>query len=329
MEVVVWLIIILIGIAALLSFVFAHMITHGKRQTLDESWEWELSHVPAVKKFSRDMLTDYVIKGPKGEDIHVAMLPAPGADASGSSASSEASDKYVILAHGYTDNRYGMMKYVPHYYDQGFNCILFDERGHGLSKPEPCSYGPRELDFLMAVVKDTLERYEGSGDGSATGSGSVEVESPAITLGLHGESLGGATVLMYLAEPLVKENVKFVVDDCGFADIVTVLKVGLKMYHVPVWFLYPALLAAWVMYGIKLWKARPIDYVYGNKIPLLCMHGAKDDFIVPEHSKRVYEATSGPRELHLFEGAWHAMSAVEKPEEYGEVLARFLKGLGL
>jgi len=328
MEVVVWLIIILIGIVALLSFVFAYMITHGKRQTLDESWEWELSHVPAVRKFSRDMLTEYVIKGPEGEDIHVALLPASGTDASGSSASSEASDKYVILAHGYTDNRFGMMKYVPHYYDLGFNCILFDERGHGLSKPEPCSYGPRELDFLMAVVKDTLERY-GSGSGSATGSGSVEVDGPAITLGLHGESLGGATVLMSLAEPLVQENVKFVVDDCGFADIVTVLKVGLKMYHVPVWFLYPALWAARIMYGFKLWKARPIDYVYGNKIPLLCMHGDKDDFIVPEHSKRVYEATSGPREIHLFEGAWHAMSAVDKPEEYGEVLARFLKSLGL
>ena len=101
MEVVVWLIIILIGIAALLSFVFAHMITHGKRQTLDESWEWELSHVPAVRKFSRDMLTDYVIKGPKGEDIHVALLVFP-----------ETSDKYVILAHGYTDNRFGMMKHM-------------------------------------------------------------------------------------------------------------------------------------------------------------------------------------------------------------------------
>lgn len=302
MEVVVWLIIILIGIAALLSFVFAHMITHGKRQTLDESWEWELFHVPAVKKFSRDMLTDYVIKGPKGEDIHVALLVSP-----------EPSDKYVILAHGYTDNRFGMMKYVPHYYDLGFNCILFDERGHGESAPEPCSYGTRELDYLMAVVKDTLERYGGSG----------------FVLGLHGESLGGATVLMSLAEPLVKKNVKFVVDDCGFADIVTVLKVGLKMYHVPVWFLYPALLAAWVMYGFKLWKARPIDYVYGNKIPLLCMHGTKDDFIVPEHSKRVYEATSGPREIHLFEGAWHAMSAVDRPEEYGEVLSEFLKSLGL
>ena len=329
MGVALWIVIIVIAIVAGLSFVFAYIITHGKRQTLDESWEWELSHVPAVRKFSRDMLTDYVIKGPEREDIHVALLAAKGSDASGCSVASEASDKYVILAHGYTDNRFGMMKYVPHYYDLGFNCIIFDERGHGESVPEPCSYGLREIDYLMAVVKDTLERYGGLGDGSATGSGSVEVDGPAITLGLHGESLGGATVLMSLAEPLVQENVKFVVDDCGFADIVTVLKVGLKMYHVPVWFLYPALLAAWVMYGFKLWKARPIDYVYGNKIPLLCMHGAKDDFIVPEHSKRVYEATSGPREIHLFEGAWHAMSAVDKPEEYGEVLAKFLESLGL
>lgn len=298
----IWILIIVIAIIVGLSCVFAYMITHGKRQTLDESWEWQTSHVEAVNRFSREMFTNYVIKGPYGEDIHVALLLA-----------AEPSDKYVILAHGYTDNRFGMMKYVPHYYDLGFNCVVFDERGHGESKAEPCSYGPRELDYLMAVIKDTLTRYD-SGKG--------------IRLGLHGESLGGATVLMSLREPLVQENVKFVVDDCGFADIVTVLKVGLKMYHVPVCFLYPALWAAWVMYGFKLWKARPIDYVYGNEIPLLCMHGAKDDFIVPEHSKRVYEATSGPREIHLFEGAWHAMSAVERPEEYGEVLKKFLGAIG-
>ena len=101
-------------IVAVLSAIFAHMFTHGKRQTLEEAWQWQAEHVEAVNRFSPEMLKCYVIKGPDNEDIHVSFLPA-----------TEASDKYVILAHGYTDTRYGMMKYVPHYYDMGFNCVLF------------------------------------------------------------------------------------------------------------------------------------------------------------------------------------------------------------
>ena len=39
MGVALWIVIIVIAIVAGLSFVFAYIITHGKRQTLDESWE--------------------------------------------------------------------------------------------------------------------------------------------------------------------------------------------------------------------------------------------------------------------------------------------------
>ena len=288
-------------IVAVLSAIFAHMFTHGKRQTLEEAWQWQAEHVEAVNRFSPEMLKCYVIKGPDNEDIHVSFLPA-----------AEPSDKYVILAHGYTDTRYGMMKYVPHYYDMGFNCVLFDERGHGENRRFPCSYGIKEKGYLLAVIEDTLSRY-----------------GKDIILGLHGESLGGATVLTSLQEKAVKENVRFVVDDCGFADIVPVLKVGMRQSHVPIFMLYPSMLAAWLNYGIKLWKARPIDSVPGNTIPLICMHGAEDDFIVPDHSKRVYEATEGLKEIHLFKGAGHAASSVVAAKEYGEVLREFLKKAGI
>ena len=54
------------------------------------------------------------------------------------------------------------------------------------------------------------------------------------------------------------------------------------------------------------------------------MHGAADDFILPEHSRQVYETTSGYTEEHYFTGAGHAESAIVCTEEYGEVLETFL-----
>ena len=285
------LIILLVG-----SFISAYIITHGRRQTMDESWQWEYDNVPGTRRFTKDMLNDYTVKGPHNEDIYVSLLSAK-----------EESKKYVILAHGYTDTRYGMMKYVPHYYDLGFNCIMFDERGHGMSKPEPCSYSLREPDYLIAVFEDAFKRF-----------------GEDITVGLHGESLGGATVLTSLANETIKKRTAFVVDDCGFVEIIPVIKGLMKTMHVPAFMVYPASIAATVMYGISFFKARPIKYVRGNKIPLLCIHGADDKVISPDNSKRAYETTEGVKELHLIKGADHALSAVVAPKEYGEILSGFV-----
>ena len=301
MSIAILILLIILLLIVILSFVFAYIITHGLRMTVDESLNWQHENVPGTRRFTRDMFNDYTVKGPKGEDIHVSFLPA-----------GEPSDKYVILAHGYTDTRFGMLKYVPQYYDLGFNCIMYDERGHGESKPEPCSYGIREVDFLLAVLKDSLERY-----------------GKDVKIGLHGESLGGAIVLISLKDPLVQEKVSFVVDDCGFADIVTVLKVAMKQRFMPNFLIYTSSVAATLLYGISFTKARPIDYVAGNTIPLMCMHGAKDDFIVPEHSKRVYGATGGIKEIHFIEGAGHAGSAVVAPDEYAQALKDFLCKAGV
>ncbi len=280
-----------------LSVIFASIIVHGHRQSMDESWQWQQDNVEACRNFTRDMFTEYIVKGPKGEDIHTVYLPAK-----------EPSDYYVILAHGYTDTRWGMMKYVPKYYKLGFNCIMFDERGHGMSAKEVCSYSIKEIDFLIAVIEDTFKRY---GDN--------------IKLGLHGESLGGAIVLRSLGCDIVKNRISFVVDDCGFAEIIPVLKIGMKNTHVPQFMVYPASVAAKLIYGNSFTAARPIDYVKGNKVPLMCMHGEDDDFILPEHSKKVYETTEGIKDIHIFKGATHAISSVVAPDEYYEHLKAFFE----
>lgn len=41
------------------------------------------------------------------------------------------SKKFVIISHGYTYTRYGSYKYVYLFQKLGFNCIIYDDRGHG------------------------------------------------------------------------------------------------------------------------------------------------------------------------------------------------------
>lgn len=293
------IVVLLIG----LSVFIAHTIVHGNRQTMDEAWQWQMDHAPGCRIFRREDFTDYTIADDTGYTLHVSYLPAK----------ETGSDKYVILAHGYTDTRWGALKYIQFYYALGFHCICFDQRGHGENEPAPCSYAVRESKSLMAVLRDTLQRY-----------------GTHIRIGLHGESLGGATVLESLQYhldtiyPEYDHPVRFAVDDCGFSDILPILKAGLRTTRIPGFMVYPASLAAKLMYGISFTASRPLDSVRGNHLPLLIMHGAEDDFILPDQSANVKNTTEGYAELHYFPHAGHAGSAITDPDRYFDILRAFL-----
>ena len=190
------------------------------------------------------------------------------------------------------------------YLKQGFNVIIYDLRGHGLNEPTICTYSVRERKDLLAMILDSRERYPG-----------------ASLFGLHGESLGAATSIAVLEE---KPPVDFVVSDCGFSDIVPVLKVGLKGMHLPGFLVDIASVCARIRFGYSFSEMRPIDSLKENTIPILFIHGAEDSLILPEHSERMKEATKGFADLHLIPGADHAMSILTDPESYRKYVADFL-----
>ena len=69
---------------------------------------------------------------------------------------------------------------------------------------------------------------------------------------------------------------------------------------------------------------RPIDSLRQNDIPILFIHGAKDDFIPPAHSQAMAEATKGFSTVRLTEGAGHAQSILTSPEKYRGFVESFL-----
>ncbi len=264
------------------------------KRDFEASRRWEKEH-GFYRNYDELKKTEYTIKSYDGYELHVVYIPAD-----------EPTDRYVIINHGYTSSRFGGFKYVHMYRRLGFSCIIYDNRGHGLNKKVSVTFGVKESKDYAELVKDTYERY-----------------GKDIRLGTHGESMGSAlqiTALKYGVKP------EFIVNDCGFADLVTVEKGGLKsLFHLPGWPVYPASALCRVMYGYSFTEARPIDSLPGNKIPICFIHGANDDFIVPEHSERMQKVTEGYSELHLIDGAGHAESMYHAEAEYNEIVEKFLK----
>ena len=282
---------VLVVLAIAAGFFFASSSMSIRRQTLDEARKWQEDHYD-LSWYDPLEKTEYQVTSYDGYVLNAELIrnPIPA-------------DKYVLLSHGYTDNRFGSLKYTKMYLDLGFNVIVYDLRGHGENEPTFCTYSVRERKDLIALIQDCRDRYQ-----------------PAV-LGIHGESLGAATSIACLED---KPQIDFVVADCGFSDISNVLKGGVKSMHLPEGLVPLASVCARLRYGYSYDMMRPIDSLADNEIPILFIHGAGDSFILPENSERMEKETKGYSELHLIPGAAHAASVLTAPEEYQEIVEAFL-----
>ena len=289
--IIILILLILIAVPYTLAY---FVMAGGERSSLDEAMKWQSEHYD-TSFYDEVEKTQYTVEGYDEYVLHAEFLKNP-----------EETDKYVIITHGYSDDRYGALKYVPTYLDLGFNCIIYDLRGHGENEKAATTYGILESEDLDRLIADTRQRY-----------------SPRI-LGLHGESLGAATTVTEMKNT---PEVDFAVADCGFSDIEGVLKGGCRRLHIPAVLVDVVDISTRFLYGYSLKQMRPVDSLDGNTIPMLFIHGEKDDLIPPENSVRMYERTAGVKELRLIPGAVHARSVLTEPEMYEEIVENFLEGV--
>ncbi len=282
--------VLFIGLAAYSTF---------PRTNLEASKNWEYSH-GFFRDFDKRETVKYTLTAEDGHVIHVEYVPNPDFPDS---------RKVMVISHGYTSSRYGGLKYLNLWMRLGYSCVLFDQRFHGANSRKlkyNCTLGVKESRDLMLIIEDTYKRL---GDD--------------IYMGLQGESMGSATQITALK---YHPRVHFLVNDCGFAYMVDVLKGELKnLFHLPTWLVYPASFFSRILFGWSYLKNRPIDSLKDNEIPICFVHGDKDMLINMSHSLDMQKATKGYSEVNIFEGAAHADSLYSNEERYFEMLEKFLK----
>ena len=298
-----WILYVFLGLLGLIlflifsiSFILGYHYTHPKVSSYED-----------VKKYheDRDMYYDYdslemeeyEIKLRDGYLIYTRFFNVnPG------------SNKYIIFSHGFTANMLSDSKYFPIFRKLGYNIITYDQRTHGKNKKDKCTMSLNESLDLMDIINDTYKRY---GDN--------------IYLGLHGESMGGATVISSMR---YNPNVKFIIADCPFANLLDVSYKGAKdLFHSPKFLVDLAGPISMFFFGWNPNKVRPIDDINNSKVPLLLCHGDSDKLINYKHSIDIYEAYNSYKEIYLTKGADHAESIVLDFKGYEEKVTEFLKNI--
>ncbi|MGI6107524.1 MAG: alpha/beta hydrolase [Lachnospiraceae bacterium] len=274
------------------SVALASSVTRIKPQTLGYALAWQKDHYD-ISWFSGLRKKKYTVTSEDGYRLHVVLCENPNGG-----------NKYVIFSHGYTDNRYGDLKYMKIYLDRGYNCVIYDLRGHGENEPARCTYSCREAEDLYALIQDTRKRF-----------------GQRIILGLHGESLGAAVTAAVMK---YHPHVDFAVCDCGFADIENVIRGGMKEKHIPQFLYYTTSLACRICYGYFFGQMKPIRSLEDCDVPMLFIHGGEDKFITPDNSLRMRREVKGYSEYHQIAGAGHAESVLRQPQRYREIVNSFL-----
>ncbi|WP_432353523.1 alpha/beta hydrolase [Sporosarcina sp. A2] len=222
--------------------------------------------------------------------------------------STSVAHKAVILAHGFRNTGEDMGKYAKFYYDQGFDVLLPDARGHGDSEGDYIGYGWHERLDYKDWIKYLIQQHD--------------VEQ----IILQGNSMGAATVLMTSGEKLPKQ-VKGIIADSSYSTVKKELAHQLKsIYGLPA---FPLLdvtsVIAKVRAGYTLQEASVVNQVQKNKVPLLLIHGDADDLVPTEMATELYEAASGDNELWIVPDAGHTKAFDNVTGEYEEKLTKFLK----
>ena len=194
-------------------------------------------------------------------------------------------------------------------YERGYSLLLPDARAHGESEGKWIGMGwPDRLDLLDWI------RLLGARFGA-----------PEILL--MGVSMGGATVMNAAGEPL-PENVKCIVEDCGYVSLADEFRWQLRhFYHLPAnCFLLPASPVSRLLAGYSpLRDGDGCAQLARARRPMLFIHGGADRFVPPEMLRRAFAAASCPKEMRIIPGAPHADSIAADPEAYWAAIDAFLE----
>ncbi|SMG51159.1 alpha/beta hydrolase [Paenibacillus aquistagni] len=220
-----------------------------------------------------------------------------------------ASNRIALIVHGYTAALPWSCQFAAMFKQKGFNVLLVDQRRHGRSDGQYTTFGFHEKYDIQAWVDWIVAR-----------------KGEDCMIGLHGQSLGGGTVLEYAA--IHRPQVRFIIADCPYSDLTKLMRHQLAKYYLPPWptmRLMDKLLEKHA--GFRMADIRPIKNMKQCKLPVLFIHGKDDVFVPTWMSEELYAAKSSPSALLLVDHAAHAVSYCVDPKRYEAAVHQFIDGL--
>ena len=192
------------------------------------------------------------------------------------------------------------------------NCLVVNQRSCGDSDGNCSSFGINESKDCLKWIDFAIEKF-----------------GKDVKLIITGISLGGTTVLITAGKPLPK-NVMYTLADCPFTSAKDIISKVIADMKLPPKFLYPFIKLSAKLFGkFNLDEDSPIKAVQHATVPIIILHGDKDDYVPYDMGKQLFEKCSSKKAFFTAKGAVHGLAFPEDQEGYLEAIRDFEKRLGL
>jgi hypothetical protein len=194
--------------------------------------------------------------------------------------------------------------------EAGYNVLLGSFRSHDDSEGERITFGFYEIQDAEAWHKYLLSREDVDPD----------------RIGIYGESMGGGTGLLYAAR---QPGIRAIATGSAFGLTREVVELFMGFEtDLPQWAI--PLLSRFIIFwaeriGDMDSQALDTQAVIADisPVPVLIIHGGKDDKIGPNIGRELFEAAAQPKQLLWIEDAGHVNFEEFEPELYRETLIKF------
>ena len=219
----------------------------------------------------------------------------------------EQSNRWAIILHGYHSNPDSVISIGRHFSEKGYNVLIPSMRASNESDGEYIGMGWLDKEDLKCWINLIIEQNKNA------------------QIVLHGSSMGAATVLMASGDNL-PNNVKAIIEDSGYTSVWDIFaseaKARFNLPTFPVLNMFEIVANIRAKYDIK--EASALEQVKKATIPILFIHGDRDDFVPEYMCEELYKATKAKKEKLIIKEAGHTESRYKEPETYYNKIFEFL-----
>jgi len=194
----------------------------------------------------------------------------------------------VLFLHGNAENISTHFRNVAWLPAEGYNVLALDYRGYGASDGTPSLAGI-QLDIDAAMHHLLTHK---------------DVDPKRIVI--FGQSLGGALAIYYAAHSAYRSRISAVVIDSSFYDYRQIAREKLAGFFLT----WPFQWLPWLTVNDDYSPKDSIAAI--SPLPLLLIHGDRDQVVPPDHSRRLFALAQEPKELLIIPGAGHTQSLNEE-----------------
>jgi len=301
LKIIAWVIVVqfvLMNIsAALYAYKFTHFYTSTEYHTSSQnilSKTWRLFSGPKFYKASK-------LKEPDFPFDAVQLKTDNGLTIHGWYSIKDSSKACVILLHGVSVNKSYVVSEAEAFRQLGYNVLLVDFRGHGLSDGNTTTFGDNETLEVKAAFN------------FATSKGNQKII-------LFGTSLGAVVAMKAAADKIIKPHA--IIAEMPFGSLQDHLKARARVVGFPSQpFAFFVTLWMGIERGYNGFSHKTFTYAAKIECPVLLQWGDKDMFVSKEETSSVFDNLPTQKKLVTYAAGHESLLKADETKWYNEVAA--------